>query len=165
MKTLKIIIILFVVSILKVNAQSSVILKVEDIWANSDSLFLQFSIANKGDQLIKIYKPERQDICCGIVKILLTNNVGEKSQIIPCVEIIDLDAINLNCKNSFYLFRDEKLFKEYRFSLKDVVPFLTKNTSYSVQMEIYLKDAPFEGEINDIYKQDLKSKNEVKLKL
>jgi hypothetical protein len=165
MKSIKIILFLLIVGALKIYAQSDIVLKIEDMKMNCDSLFLQFSISNNGKRLVKLYKPERQDICYSVVKVLLTDKANRKYQITPCNEIIDLDAIILSSKNSIYLSKDECFMKKIGFSLKDVVPFLTKNEDYYTVMEINLKDVSFKGETDDLAKCNLKSSNKIKVGL
>lgn len=165
MKSIKITLFLLIVGALRIYAQSNLVLKIEDVKMNSDSLFLQFSITNNGKNLVKLYKPERQDICCSIVKILLTDKDNREYQITPCNEIIDLDAIILSSKNSMYLSKNEGLIKNFSFSLKDIVPFLTTNGDYYTVMEINLKNVSFEGETDDLVKCNFKSSNKVKIGL
>lgn len=164
MKTLKIIILLFVVSTSIVCAQSDLVFKIENIYTSSDSIFLQFSFLNNGKETVKLYKPNKKDICYGIVKILLKDNTDKEYLIMPCDEIIDLDAIILNCKNSFYLSHNEKLIKEVRFSLKDAIPFLTKGMAYEVIMEVNLNDVSFEGETEDLCRCNFKTNYDFSLK-
>ena len=161
----KIVLFLLIICTLKVSAQSNIELSIENLRTNTDSLFVQFSFANTGEKIIKFYMPESQDICYGIVRILIKDIQGAKYQIMPCSEIIDLDAIILSCKNSLYLAPDEKVVKKYKFSLKDVAPFLPKGEELEAVMEINLKDVSFEGDICELIKCNFKSKNKIKFKL
>jgi len=165
MKSLKIILFLLIINAFRIYAQPNLVLKVENIRINSDSLFLKFSITNNSTQLVRLYKPERQDICCNIVRIFFIDKYNKEHQIIPCNEIIDLDVIILSCKNSVYLSKGEGFLKEFSFSLKDTVPFLTKNVIYDVVMEINLKDVSFEGKTDDLQKCNFKSSNKMTINL
>lgn len=161
----KIVLFLLIICTLKVSAQSNIELSIENLRTNTDSLFVQFSFANTGEKIIKLYMPESQDICYGIVRILIKDIQGAKYQIMPCSEIIDLDAIILSCKNSLYLAPDEKVVEKIKFSLKDVAPFLPKGEELEAVMEINLKDVSFEGDICELIKCNFKSKNKIKFKL
>ncbi len=165
MKITTFVLFLLMISTIRISAQSDLELSIENIQISSDSLFVQFSFINAGEKPVKIYKPEKQDICYGIVRILVRDSNSKKYQIMACDEIIDLDALVLSCKNSFYLAEDEKFMKTFKFSLKDAVPFLpTKIALYAV-IEINLKDVSFEGDVSDLDKCDFKSKNETKFTL
>jgi len=165
MKIAKLILFLSIISTVTTSAQSNLELGIENLQTSSDSLFIRFSITNKGKKIVRIYKPESQDICYGIVRILINDVNGNKYQIMPCNEIIDLDAITLCCKNSLYLSENEIFSKQFKFSLKNAVPFLPTKVILNATMEINLKDAPFEGDVDDLVRYDYKTKNETKFKL
>jgi len=156
---------LLIVSLSESNAQSGINLCIERIHTTTDSLFVQFSLTNTGKQLVRLYKPERHDICYGIVRLIVKDIDNNEYQLMPCSEIIDIDAIVLNCKNSLYLSEGEKFIKTFDFSLKDATPFMPKEVDLNLLMEINLKDVFFDGKTDDLVKCNFTSIKDFKFKL
>ena len=159
------VIILLVICSLQAYTQSKLYLSLENVCTTSDSIFVQFSLTNTDKKKVKIFKPESQDICYGIVRVLIEDTNARKYQMMPCSEIIDLDAIVLSSGNSLYLSRCEKYVGVFKFSIKDATPFMPKGVNLRLTMEINLKDVNFEGENRDLVIGDFRSKNESIFKL
>ncbi|NOQ25367.1 MAG: hypothetical protein GQ564_08390 [Bacteroidales bacterium] len=151
---------LLIVITISTSAQNKIILELEELSKKEDNLILSFALINSGEESIRIYKPNEQDICSSVIRVIFVNESNNKEHLLfPCKEIIDFDSIILNCDNSICLLKNEKFFKEIKFTFKDIAPYLAKNIKYKVLMEFNLDGITFEGDINNLVKCDVKSSN------
>ncbi len=156
----KIVYILFFLSLVthKIDAQDKVILRIEKVQQEKDSLLLTFSFDNQGDKAVRLFKPKKKGICCSIVNIYFTDEQGKEYKVFPCDEIIDMDKITVDCKNSVYLESKEKFYSIIKFGLKDMTPYLDKGRNvYNVNMKFNYRDVNFEGEVEGLCRTLIKS--------
>lgn len=135
-------------------------LKIDEL--NFDSKLQIFHISieiyNDTKSAIRIYKPQMEDICTGLVKIkfIAQTEKHEEFTVFPCLEIIDLESLLVTEENSVFLDNDEYFGKTLSFFCKDTSPFISRGR-YDVQVELLYSSINFEGKIDSLFTNDLVS--------
>ena len=133
-------------------------LEIVDCVSTKTSVSFCLTIANMSNQPIVTYIPKKADICFRILKIkfidLQNNKVHELN---PCTSYTDLESITLNINNTLSLKPNEKFNQKFRFSKKDISPYLKRGKGYKLFVEWYLKGINFETDLKNLFQEDVNS--------
>lgn len=156
---MKTFVIIFSLSFASLNVFSqNVQLKIDEFKLDKDSACFSLEVINKMSKNVFIYKPKLEDICLNILKIKFINSETRQSHLLfPCDYIIDLDHIKLNCGNVISLNQEESFLKYFKFSIRDVSPFLNKGSIYTLYLELNFEKVQFVTDLDNVFQEDLQS--------
>jgi len=149
---------LLFINVSNILSQEKISLQFLSILSIKNEIRIKFEFENISDKDIALYIPTSQDICRQIFKIKF---ISVKDSTVhtyePCTWYTDLSYIRLDCKNSIILMPKEKKIINMNLSKKHFSPFLSKDTSYKVLLEIYLKDINIQSIFSNYFNEDISS--------
>lgn len=136
-------------------------LEVVDCISNKTNISFCLTITNISNQPIVTYLPKKDDICFRILKIRFIDLQNDKvHELKPCAFYTDLESIILNSNNTLSLNPNDKFDQKFKFSKKDISPFLRRGKHYKLFVEWNLKGINFETDFKNLFQEDVKS-NEI----
>lgn len=157
-KSLFILGLLFYYTINTFSPEADISLRLTSVVSENENIKISFEFENTSEKDIAVYIPDSADICRQILKIKFVSTKDSTVHTYePCIWYADTKLLKLDCNNSMVLAPKEKKVIYMNLLKKEIFPKLKQNTSYSISLELYLKDAIGESVFVNYFDEDIVS--------
>lgn len=152
MKRLAIIITFFLFSGALMSQHSAVRINISDIKTINDSLCIECQLVNDSVLGLAFLKPDASLVCAYVYLISITEIENSKEfNVYPCTDILDLDCIISDYKNTTYL-NTHETFSNNIYIERDYIRFLKPEKWYDFQIIYELTDTNVQTKIDNIFR-------------
>jgi hypothetical protein len=157
MKRIILIILVVCISLVSFSQSKTVSMTIDKVAFNSTSIEIRLGLTNDSVIGLTIAKPEIYYTCCFILHICFEDFVnGEKFDCRPCLEITDLESINIDYLNGVYLNPYESFQNTIKID-KRFTKYLRPGRQYYLKIAYDFNGVNINSEMKDIFRGSINS--------